>query len=409
MSLTYRTPGLVLTDREFDVPLDHTRPDGPTITVFAREVACPEGLNRPYLVFFQGGPGSEAPRPLTAQQPAWLPRALQDFRVLLLDQRGTGRSTPVGNLPGWTPEAQAAYLKCFRADAIVRDAEFIRQALGVEQWSVLGQSFGGFCVTTYLSIAPEGLTEALITGGLPAIGRHPDEVYRATYARVLERNRRFYARYPQDLDRVQALVSQLEREDVRLPNGDRLTPRRFRQLGQVLGMGGGLEKLHFLLDLPFGSPAFLHDVAATLSFARNPLYAVLHEACWADSSVTNWSAARVQPKEFAAPELFTGEMVFPWMLEEYAALRPLRDAAELLAAEPWGPLYDVARLQENTVPVAAAVYAEDMYVERAFSEETAGLIPGARIWLTNEYEHDGLRAGGEHVLGRLLDLVRGRV
>ncbi|GMA16044.1 alpha/beta fold hydrolase [Deinococcus metallilatus] len=294
MSLTYHTPGLVMTDREFEVPLDHARPDGPTITVFAREVARPEGLERPYLVFFQGGPGSEAPRPLTAQQPAWLPRALQDFRVLLLDQRGTGRSTPVGTLPGWTPEAQAAYLKCFRADAIVRDAEFIRQALGVERWSVLGQSFGGFCVTTYLSIAPEGLAEALITGGLPALGHHPDEVYRATYARVLERNRRFYARYPQDLDRVRALVGRLEQEDVRLPNGDRLTPRRFRQLGQILGMSDGLEKLHFLLDLPFGSPAFLHDVAGTLSFARNPLYAVLHEACWADGSTTNWSAQRVR-------------------------------------------------------------------------------------------------------------------
>ncbi|GMA16043.1 hypothetical protein GCM10025871_23740 [Deinococcus metallilatus] len=67
------------------------------------------------------------------------------------------------------------------------------------------------------------------------------------------------------------------------------------------------------------------------------------------------------------------------------------------------------RLRENTVPVAAAVYAEDMYVERAFSEETAGLIRGARVWLTNEFEHDGLRTSGERVLGRLLDMVRGRV
>ncbi|WP_369637997.1 hypothetical protein [Nocardia sp. JMUB6875] len=50
-----------------------------------------------------------------------------------------------------------------------------------------------------------------------------------------------------------------------------------------------------------------------------------------------------------------------------------------------------------------------MYVERRFSEETARLIPTLRPWITNEYEHNGLRASGDHVLGRLIDLVRGRV
>lgn len=409
MPHTYRTPGLVITDHEFQLPLNHAEPDGRTITVFAREVAQPEGQERPFLVFFQGGPGSEAPRPTSAGSPAWLSRVLQEYRLLLLDQRGTGRSTPLGSLPGMTPEEQAAYLRFFRADSIVQDAEFIRQALGVERWSVLGQSFGGFCVTTYLSFAPEGLAEAIITGGLPAPGHHPDEVYRATYRRVLERNRRFYARFPQNLEKVQDIVARLEREEVRLPGGDRLTVRRFQQLGMGLGMSGSLEELHYLLDQPFGSPAFLHDVEASVHFGRNPLYAILHEACWADHATTNWSAQRVKPEEFSDPALFTGEMVYPWMFEEYTALRPLREAAERLAAEPWGPLYDPQRLKHNAVPVVAAVYADDMYVERAFSEETAGLIQGAQIWLTNEYEHNGLRASRDHVIGRLIDMVKGRI
>ena len=95
--------GLVLEEHEFDVPLDHDRPGGERITVFAREVAAPDGRDRPYLVFLQGGPGSEAPRPLAPQEPLWLERALRDYRVLLLDQRGTGRSTPLGTLPGLSP------------------------------------------------------------------------------------------------------------------------------------------------------------------------------------------------------------------------------------------------------------------------------------------------------------------
>ena len=79
----------------------------------------------------------------------------------------------------------------------MRDAEHIRRELGVERWSVLGQSFGGLCVMTYLSIAPEGLREAFVTGGLAPIGPRIDDVYRATYARTLERCRRYYERYPE--------------------------------------------------------------------------------------------------------------------------------------------------------------------------------------------------------------------
>jgi pimeloyl-ACP methyl ester carboxylesterase len=409
MSETFRVPGLVLTEHQFRVPLDHARPEGEHITVFAREVADPDGLDRPFLVYLQGGPGYESPRPSRhPSAPGWLDRALQDFRVLLLDQRGTGRSTPIGTLPGLTPPEQAEYLAHFRADSIVRDAEWIRAELDVDRWSVLGQSFGGLCVVTYLSLAPEGLREAFITGGLPPIGRHADDVYRATYARTLERNRRYYERYPGDLARVRELHRRLEAADVRLPSGDRLTPRRFRQLGHVLGMSGGAEELHYLLELPVDSPAFLHDAEATTPFPRNPLYAILHEACWADGGATRWSAERMLPPELETPELFTGEHVYSWMFEDYAALAPLREAAGILAEHEWPPLYDAERLRGNEVPAAAAIYAEDMYVERTFSEETAAQIGGLRRWVTDEYEHNGLRVDGGRILGRLIDLARGR-
>jgi pimeloyl-ACP methyl ester carboxylesterase len=409
MPPTYSAPGLVLVEHELTVPLDHGRPDGEQITVFAREVADPDGRDRPFLGYLQGGPGYESPRPTRhPSAPSWLDRALQDFRVLLLDQRGTGRSSPVGALAGLTPQQQAERLKHFRADSIVRDAELLRRALGVERWTVLGQSFGGFCVTAYLSLAPEGLREALITGGLPPLRRHVDDVYRATYERVLERNRRYYERYPEDRARARELQRRLATEDVRLPSGDRLTGRRFRQLGLMLGFSEGAEQLHYLLELPPDSPAFLHDVEAAVSFARNPLYAVLHESSYADGCATRWSAERLLPADYEAPELFTGEHVYSWMLEEYGALAPLREAAQILAVHEWPPLYDPERLRANEVPAAAAIYAEDMYVERRFSEETAAQIPRLRPWVTNEYEHNGLRADGAHVLGRLLDLVRGR-
>ena len=408
-SVEHRIPGLVLIEHEFDVPLDHDDPGGETITVFAREVAHPEGRERPFLVYLQGGPGFEAPRPTDGS--GVLGRALKDYRVLMLDQRGTGRSTPIGALPGMTPDQQARYLALFRADSIVADAEVIRGRLGADPWSVLGQSFGGFCALRYLSAAPHGLREAFFTGGLPPVGQRVDDVYRTTYDIMRERSRRYYRRYPEDHPRVQSLHERLDAGEVVLPNGDLVTGRRFRQVGNVLGMSDGAEHLHYLLELDPTSAAFRHDLERALPFpGRNPIYSVIHEACYADGQATRWSAHRVMPDDFHEDAtLFTGEHVFPWMFEDIAELAPLRAAAEVLAEHEWTRLYDAQVLASVEVPCAAAIYVNDAYVPRVYSEETAALIPQMHPWITNEYEHNGLGADGERILDRLIGLARGTV
>ena len=80
---------------------------------------------------------------------------------------------------------------------------------------MLGQSFGGFTSMTYLSIAPEGLREAFITGGLSPIGRPVDDIYGATYRRLRGANRRYFERYPDDRARVRDILRRLDDEDVR--------------------------------------------------------------------------------------------------------------------------------------------------------------------------------------------------
>ena len=409
MTVRYRVPGAVLTEREHTVPLDHSKSSGTSITVFTREVAAPDGDKRPYLLFLQGGPGFEAARP-TSPPGGWMQRALADYRVVLLDQRGTGRSTPVGSvIPGETPADQARYLTLFRADSIVRDAELIRQELGGGPWSVLGQSFGGFTSMTYLSIAPEGLREAFLTGGLSPIGRPVDDIYAATYERVIAKNRWYFERYPEDRARVAEIHRRLDAEDVRLPSGDRLTSRRFQQLGGWLGDDHGFELLHHVLELPFGSLAFLHDAQDAVRFTRNPIYATLHESSYADGVATRWSAARLLPDEVAAQRLFVAEHIFPWMWEDYGLLQGHRAAAEILADHPWPRLYDAERLARNDVPVVATIYTNDLYIERAFAEETAAAIRGLKPWITNEYEHSALRLHGDVVLDRMIDILRDRV
>ncbi len=420
-----RIPGLVLEDHVFTPPLDHDQPDGERIEVFARSVVAPgrEHADLPWLCFLQGGPGGESPRP--TGRSGWLARALEDYRVLLLDQRGTGRSTPATRqtlAARGDAEAQARYLQNFRADAIVRDAEHVRRELaGGAAWSILGQSYGGFCAVCYLSLAPEGLREAFFTGGLPSLDRPIDDVYRATYERVVARNEAYARRYPGDVELAGEIADHLLAEDVRLPSGDRLSAELFQSLGMLLGARDGAARLHYLLErawLPGRSgrelsDAFLWEAAPQLSFAGAPLYAVLHESIYCQGEASRWSAQRLRdgmpeldPR--ARPLRFTGEMIYPWMFEADSALRPLRAAAELLAVyDGWPRLYDAGRLAANEVPCAAAVYHDDMYVPASLSLETAARIAGLRAWVTNEHEHDGLRMSGEQVLGRLIELARG--
>jgi len=73
------------------------------------------------------------------------------------------------------------------------------------------QSFGGFCALTYLSFAPEGLKQVLITGGIPPIGKActADDVYEAGYEQVARQNEKYYKRFPQDIEIVRELVNYL--------------------------------------------------------------------------------------------------------------------------------------------------------------------------------------------------------
>ena len=62
---------------------------------------------------------------------------------------------------------------------------------------------------TYLSLAPEGLREVFIAGGLPPLERGPDDIYRETYRLCARKNRCYYERYPEDIERVQQIVEHL--------------------------------------------------------------------------------------------------------------------------------------------------------------------------------------------------------
>lgn len=418
--------GLRTVEHYFTVPLDHSAPGGESITVFAREYVSaahsPEDAEKlPWLLYLQGGPGGRGNR--FGSLGGWSKAAAREFRILMLDQRGTGLSTPVDRttlpLRGAAAE-QARYLEHFRADSIVADAEHIRRRLGSAPWTVYGQSYGGFCALTYLSFAPEGLREVLITGGLAPLTGPADDVYRATFQRVAARNAEYFDWYPEDRAAVDRIAGHLRATDEYLPDGSPLTVERFQMLGAFLGGNTRVDSLHYLLEdaftrTPSGlrlADVFLDQVQGIVSRRSNPLYALMHESIYGQGQATDWAAWRVldefpQFRPDADPLLLTGEMVYPWYFDQDPALRPLRDVAGLLAArQDWPPLYDVHRLAANVVPVAAAVYADDIYVDRKLSLETAAAVRGLQVWETADFHHDGIADDGEGIFARLLGMVR---
>ena len=73
-------------------------------------------------------------------------------------------------------------------------------------------------------------------------------------------------------------------------------------------------------------------------------------------------------------------------------------AAPLDHAAPGGPTIDV---------FAREVVAVDK-VHDDLQLETAARVGNVRTWVTNDFEHDGLRIAGDRVLGRLMEMMSGR-
>ncbi|KAF9912021.1 hypothetical protein BX616_010439 [Lobosporangium transversale] len=412
--------GLKTFDYYFDLPLNHTdQSSKQTIVVFARRVVAVERQDdaekMPWLVFFQGGPGFQAPDYNTygsiddnAPFSAWVKMAAKKYNVLLLDQRGTGLSTPmtVQRLSQFkTPQEQADYFMYFRADSIVRDSELIRETLLAS------------------------VTAAYITGGIPPVFDSLETVYRKTFKSAIEHTERYYKRFPMDIKRVKKIMKYLATNEVRLPTGGILTPRRFQQLGLSLGLSGGMDRIHSLCLQAFVTLSDGKEELSSLFLTEMesqeqtpPIYVILHEAIYNDGPgvASNWTASRLLKEEFKStfeyslekdtsdkPVYFTGEHMFDWMLDDYASLQPLKECAEILAkCNTWPKLYDPEVLAKNTVPVAAAMYYDDMFVARECSEKTASRIQGLRLWITNEYMHSGLR-DNEAILSKLFQIISG--
>jgi len=439
------TGDVKIIERFWEVPLDYEQAGQEgheKIRLFGRTAvpAAKEKDALPTILYLQGGPGFECSFPKSHP----LTQFVHDkgYQILYLDQRGTGLSCPISadsvlSRGGSTTSERARWLCLFRADSIVKDCEAVRKSLlGSKEkeedrkWTLIGQSYGGFIAIHYISSCPEGLREVFTTGGLPPLVDHPDDVYIALYERVKDRNAAYYRKFPLDVKRVREILRYLSLNEVILPNGGHLTPRRFLQLGLNFGGTGGLDGIHGLVlrassELQSsGSLSYklLQTIVGEQSFDGNLIYAILHEAIYCQQSPSVWSADRllqcepglqcfnyeaVAKEPDDKPAYFTGEMIYRWMFTDYAELRKLKDIAEDIAQiGDWPRLYDLDKLKESKVPVNSAIYVDDMFVDFELARKTAKAIGNHRTFITNTMMHDAVRARCNEVMGELFRLSK---
>ncbi|MFJ4199211.1 prolyl aminopeptidase [Streptomyces sviceus] len=130
-------------------PYDHGMLDvGDGNLVYWETCGNPDG--KPAVVL-HGGPGSGCT--------PWARRLFDPaaYRVVLLDQRGAGRSTPHAS-------AYDTDMSVNTTPHLVADLELLRRHLGIERWLVWGVSFGSVLGLRYAQTHPEAVTEIVLTG-----------------------------------------------------------------------------------------------------------------------------------------------------------------------------------------------------------------------------------------------------
>jgi proline iminopeptidase len=118
-------------------------PVSPLHTLYIEQCGNPDGVP---VVFLHGGPGGGC----TASHRRFFDPAR--YRIILFDQRGSGRSTPLGE----TRENTTPLL--------VADIEAIREHLGIERWHVFGGSWGSTLALAYAEAHPGACLSLVLRG-----------------------------------------------------------------------------------------------------------------------------------------------------------------------------------------------------------------------------------------------------
>ncbi|KAI1260042.1 Alpha/Beta hydrolase protein [Xylariaceae sp. FL1019] len=394
--------------------------------------------SRPLVFFLCGGPG------VGNSMDKYLEMILilldLGYLVVFPDYRGTGDSQAevmekFDELLGVRNYSKVAEmsLRLLQGD-IARDLENVRlvaQGNGIP-WAFGGQSFGTWGQSSYHSLFPEGKIRMYSAGGLPPIQIPIDDVFKTLFVGVKDANDEYYKKYREDIKRVKRIAKfLLDKESKKETQAARdtgdLTARRFLCLGRSLSNSSVFfPKLHTLIqamitDIESGRKELsdqslqLYLKADSWKFDERPFYAILSERqyCSFKGWVSKWAAYRIaqtrhefkwvgydEPEAMLnyfdvaddEPLYFSGEMIYPWFFDVYAALRKWKQVAEIVAHMPQKvDMYNMDAFKANTTPWTAVCGNKDMCVNIADSKKLANEIPSITFKEVDGWEHAAIR------------------
>ncbi|MBK2124101.1 alpha/beta fold hydrolase [Fangia hongkongensis] len=414
-------PDIISVDHTITVPLNYQSKNTATISVYAKELYRKDINTNDVLLYLQGGPGFESVRDY--KNMPWIQYALQHYRVVLFDARGTGKSTPIDSIQNRSTHDFAEYLTHFRADNIIHDCESLRrEKFNNKPWFVLGQSYGGFSALSYLSYYPEALKGVMIAGGLPPLSHYDTlDIYKKLLANTIKVNKAFYQHASiKTKHNIKRIGEILTKAPYKLPDGGILSLERFLNVGYLLGSKDGFYKLETLLDSPFYDDAqnslswrFVKSICDLLPYQENPIYALLHESIYCHQAKSAWASEKLMKdsQHFNGKGIpyFYGENIRQSTFSDYALLAPYSFTAEALAQHHWPALFDLKKLEKNPVPVIAVVYKNDFYVDYDYSLEMAKSIQNCHVWKNTKDAHGALRDEKDKIIKGLHQRLQKRL
>ena len=223
---------------EYTVYEDRVAQSGRTIELNIVVIPAKSENPRPDPVFYlAGGPGQGA----TTVAGRWLNAWQREERdIVLVDQRGTGKSNPLNcEMPGGEDDAQGyldpvftvevfescrkkleqiADLKLYTTPIAIDDLNEVREALGYDEINLVGGSYGTRASLVYMRRHPETVRTAILNGVAPIAFRNP--LYHAYEAQQVlektleecEQDEACHAAFPNIKREFEEVIARLEKE-----------------------------------------------------------------------------------------------------------------------------------------------------------------------------------------------------
>ncbi len=343
-----------------DVPLDWDHPTGSRISISYRFIGPP---SKPLLVFFNGGPGAASSDyvSLDRSQNA-LDQFIPHFRILLIDQRGTGRSAP---LDLDSPDLNAeSVIRLFGARQHAGDAQAVlSQAVGADvPFWILAHSYGAqiafhFLADPSLRHAPQGVIFA--SPSVPY--EHPAQAFLKRRLMQRELNERLLGNRPDLQHKIVLLKERIRNAGYVDAQGTPLDPSFLSVFWQYLGMGQDFIDNTLSVELDrFLDPATpISEIDAYIKARLYPNFNLLNYALSATELFPGYSDARLA-SETDALLAREGKSFADWMFNETDTLLTMENRQKLYGGKHTAYLATVDGLAQTAPAVVPLQRVRDI-------------------------------------------------